>query len=286
MKEIDSLVDDIYNLFLKEGGHKPSPENLEKLGKDIATVIASRMAPAERKATLRLSNLGTPCERKLWYDINTPELGEPLDAPAKIKFLFGDILELLLLFWAREAGHEVTGEQDELVHHGVVGHRDCIIDGRVVDCKSASSYSFKKFAGNELRSNDPFGYLPQLGSYLDASRDDPRVTDKKRGSFLVIDKTLGKITLDTYALSPITQKYVDDKREVVNSNKPPKRGFEDEPEGKSGNRKLGMNCSYCAYKSTCWPGLRGFAYSYGPQYLTWIEREPKVPEISGVTDES
>ena len=272
-------MSDIYNLFLKEGGHKPQPENLEKLGKDIASVISSRMAPEPRKPSLRLSNLGTPCERKLWYDVNTPELGEQLDAPAKIKFLFGDILELLLLFWAREAGHKVEGEQDELVHHGVVGHRDCIIDGRVVDCKSASSFSFKKFASNGLRDADPFGYLVQLGSYLDASRKDDRVTDKKRGSFLVIDKTLGKICLDTYALAPIDKNEVDRKREVLNSNKPPKRAYSDEPEGKSGNRKLGLNCSYCSHKNTCWPGLRTFIYSYGPQHLTWVEREPKVPEV-------
>lgn len=243
------------------------------------------MAPPERKATLRLSNLGTPCERKLWYDINTPELGEPLDAPAKIKFLFGDILELLLLFWAREAGHKVEGEQDELVVHGVVGHRDCIIDGRVVDCKSASSYSFKKFSSNDLRGNDPFGYLPQLSSYLTASLEDERVTDKKRGSFLVIDKTLGKICLDTYKLDPVSEKYVERKKTLVNTKKLPDRGYDDEPEGKSGNRKLGLNCSYCAFKTSCWPGLRTYAYSFGPVHLTKIEREPKVPMITLGDDE-
>lgn len=273
-------------MFLKEGGHRPSPEALDKLGKDIATVIASRMAPAPRKATLRLSNLGTPCERKLWYDINTPELGESLDAPAKIKFLFGDILELLLLFWAREAGHKVEGEQDELVVNGVVGHRDCVIDGRIVDCKSASSYSFKKFAENGLRNSDPFGYLVQLRSYFTASLDDARVTDHKRGSFLVIDKTLGKITLDTYKLDPITEKYVEKKREMVNAKKIPPRGYEDEPDGKSGNRKLGMNCSYCSKKSVCWPGLRTYAYSFGPVFLTHVAREPKVPMIVESADES
>lgn len=279
MADISTLVDDIYNLFLKEGGHKPSPEALEKLGKDIAGVISNRMAPEPRKPTLRLSNLGKPCERQLYYDVNLPELGEPLTADAKIKFLFGDILELLLLFWAREAGHKVEGEQDELVVHGVVGHRDCIIDGRVVDCKSASSYSFKKFAANGLHGADPFGYLPQLGSYLTASLDDPRVTDKDKGSFLVIDKTLGKICLDTYKLKPITEKYVERKRELVNAKKLPPRGYDDEPEGKSGNRKLGLNCSYCAFKSSCWPNLRTYAYSYGPVHLTTVVREPKVPQV-------
>lgn len=247
-------------------------------------MVAQRLDPGPREPTLRLSNIGSPCERKLWYSINTPELGEALRPEAKIKFLFGDILELLLLFLAREAGHKVEGEQDVLNHHGVVGHRDCIIDGRVVDCKSASSYSFKKFSENGLQGNDPFGYLSQLGSYLDASRDDPRVTDKEQGSFLVIDKTLGKICLDTYKLDPVTPEYVQGKKDVVAQNMPPKRGFSDEPEGKSGNRKLGVNCSYCEFKSACYPRLRSFAYSYGPVHLTWVEKEPKVPEIKGDVD--
>lgn len=247
----------------------------------MARTIANRMNPPPREPTLRLSNLGTPCERNLWYGINTPELGEPIKPDAKIKFLFGDLLELLLLFLAKEAGHTVEGEQDELIVHGVVGHRDCIIDGRVVDCKSASSYSFKKFASNGLLKDDAFGYLTQLGSYLTASLEDERVTDKEKGSFLVIDKTLGKICLDTYNFDPITEEYVEGKKAVVRANKPPPRGFKDEPEGKSGNRKLGVNCSYCPFKRTCWPGLKSYAYSYGPVHLTWVEREPKVPMIIG-----
>ena len=62
--------------------------------------------------------------------------------------MFGDILEELLLFLAKEAGHTVTGQQDTLSISGVNGHRDAIIDGRLVDVKSASSYSFRKFKNN------------------------------------------------------------------------------------------------------------------------------------------
>lgn len=277
-KDISTLVEDIYALFTKEGGHKPSPEALEALGKNIATMVASRMDPPPRPPTLRLSNLGTPCERKLWYGINTPELGEPLTAPAKIKFLFGDILELLLLFWAREAGHTVEGEQDQLNVHGVIGHRDCIIDGRIVDAKSASTYSFKKFQSNGLVGDDPFGYLTQLNSYYTASEDDPRLTDKGVGSFLVIDKTLGNITLDTYKTTVVTEDFIKGKKDVLNAKKLPKRGFRDEPEGKSGNRKLGVNCSYCEFRNTCWPSLRTYLYSYGPVHLTEVVREPRVME--------
>jgi len=57
------------------------------------------------------------------------------------------------------------------------------------------------------------------------------------------------------------------------------------PEGKSGNMKLGVNCSYCPHKVTCWDdanngdGLRLFLYSNGPMWLTEVQKEPKVQEI-------
>jgi hypothetical protein len=43
--------------------------------------------------------------------------------------------------------------------------------------------------------------------------------------------------------------------------------------------KLGTGCSYCAFKKHCWPGLRGFAYSGGPRYLTNVVKTPDVPEF-------
>jgi hypothetical protein len=64
----------------------------------------------------------------------------------------------------------------------------------------------------------------------------------------------------------------------------PTRCFEGIPDGKSGNMKLGVNCSYCAFKAPCWAdandgeGLRLFIYSTGPRWLTEVEREPDVPE--------
>ena len=47
----------------------------------------------------------------------------------------------------------------------------------------------------------------------------------------------------------------------------------------SPNTKLSMQCSYCEYKKMCWPKLRTFIYSYGPEYLVDVRKEPKVPEI-------
>ena len=56
----------------------------------------------------------------------------------------------------------------------------------------------------------------------------------------------------------------------------PNRAFSDVPDGKSGNMKLGTQCSYCEFKKVCWPDLKTYIYSSGPRYLTKVVREPKV----------
>lgn len=279
-KSIDTLVEDIYALFTNDA-YKPNPSNVDNFGKRLSHHVANRLAENTKPPSLRLSNLGTPCDRKLWYSINTPGESEPLPPEVRIKFLFGDILEELLLFLAQEAGHLVEGQQDELNVNGVLGHRDAVIDGRVVDCKSASSYSFKKFEGNGLRSDDPFGYLVQLGAYLYSSRGDAAVRDHDVASFLVIDKQLGKITLDTYAKDGTDyEQMVNDKRAMLAQPEPPPRAYKAEPDGKSGNMGLGVTCSYCPFKAKCWPDMRTFIYASGPKFLTKVVNVPRVPEVN------
>lgn len=55
-------------------------------------------------------------------------------------------------------------------------------------------------------------------------------------------------------------------------------------DGAYGNRKLGVECSYCPFKVDCWQdvndgsGLRKFIYSSGPRWLTVVKKEPNVME--------
>jgi hypothetical protein len=275
MKSINTLIPDIYRLF--EEDHKVSEENSLKLGHDLGQMIERRMNEnKEYKPSLRMSNLGTKCWRQLWYKINKPELGEKLQPWTRIKFLFGDILELLLLYLAKEAGHEVRGEQDELEIEGVIGHRDGVIDGVLVDAKSASTFSFQSFRNHLELESDKFGYIDQLGAYHWASDD----VDKDIAAFLVIDKQHGHITLDKHKKNDVDYKEkVDELKEMLAQPEPPERAYSDEPFQKSGNRKLCTNCSYCAFKRECWPDLRTFLYSNKPEYLTHVEKEPRVTEI-------
>jgi len=280
-KSIETLVEDIHEVLLN-GSENVTTELCDEYGHKFAELLKSRFgAPREvKRGTLRMSNIGSPCERKLYYSVNTPEDGEELPASTIFKFSFGDTIELLLLFLSQAAGHSVEGTQDTQEIEGIKGHRDAVIDGVIIDVKSASTYSYQKFASGTLeQGNDAFGYIDQLQSYLYAGQSDPKVIDKSRAGFLVADKTLGHICLDIHEKKSIPYDLIyKHKKEMVAAPNEPPRGFTAVPDGKSGNEKLGVNCSYCDFKDKCWPGLQTYIYSTGPRYLTKVVREPKVEQ--------
>jgi hypothetical protein len=280
-KSIETLVEDMENVILGNNGWDFLLG--QNMGATVATLAKARFdKPQEPRGYLSMSGLGTPCNRKLWYKINQTELAQPLRANALLKFFYGDMIEELALCIAQQAGHTVVGQQDRMEAHGIKGSRDCVIDGMTVDVKSASPYSFKKFQEGNLREQDPFGYISQLSSYVYAAKDDPLVTNKSHGAFLVIDKVNGHICLDVYDLTEEMKTKEEEIRaikEMVAQKVPPERSFEDEPQSKtSPNMKLKMECSYCEFKRACWPGLKLYAYSHGPVYLTKVVKELRVEE--------
>lgn len=281
MPKIDTLVDDLYEVLEKPP--EVSEERYADLGQRLAASVKHSFV-REREPTLRMSNIGKPCERQLWYSINEPEKAEKLTGPQYMKFLFGHLIEELVLWFAELAGHRVEGRQDEQEIVGIKGHRDVVLDGVVTDAKSASTYSFKKFKNHLKKEEDSFGYVDQIQSYLHTGQNDPIVTEKDKAAFLVIDKTLGNICLDVHEKEdfPIEAVY-ERKKKLVASDEVPARGFDPEPMGKSGNMKLGVNCSYCEFRKHCHPGLRTFLYSYGPVHLVEVVKQPDVLEI---TDEA
>jgi len=271
-KKIDTLVTDIYS-FLTSTHTSVSREELDKFGKSLADKLYSQFTRVQ-KFSLRVSNLGTPCRRKLWYSANKPETAEPINGSARLKFLFGDVIEELILLLARLSGHEVSDEQAEVSVGGVRGHIDAVVDGRLVDVKSASTPSYKKFKDHLAPETDGFGYLGQLGTYAHGRKTDV-------ASFVVVDKTLGNVTLDTHVFQDKDyDKDIAEVRDILSQPTPPARHYDDKPFQESGNRQLGFECSYCAFKRECWPGLRRFAFARAPVDLTVVVREPQVPEIT------
>lgn len=290
-KTIDELVPDIYQVLrnsLEGKGVKLTIEQQAELGAAIAGKVRralDRGLTMRLPKTLRMSEIGKPCLRQLWYTVYYPEKGEKLLPHTQFKFLYGDILEELVLFLAKVAGHKVEGEQEQLefMHNGwrIVGHRDAIIDDVLVDVKSASSYSFKKFEEGLDDGNDAFGYRMQLQCY---NANGP----SRNMAWIPVDKQNGTIGLSKHRRPNYVN--VPDRLDAItaaldNPVVEPARTFDLVPEGKSGNMKLGVECSYCSFKQECWKasnagyGLRAFSYAGRPVFLGTVVRTPKVPEI-------
>lgn len=284
MKDISTLIADIHNLFSQEGT-KVSDENLRIFADNVAAATKKSLEDGrqQKEPSLRMSKLGTP-DRKLWYELNLPFDEEKLrvDPTLSIKFLYGHILEELILLLVKEAGHTVEGEQGEVEILGVLGHRDCKIDGVTVDVKSASKFAFQKFKDGTLSQDDPFGYMAQISSYMFADKSD-------RGGFLVINKETGELTLmmvdsmDT--INP--EDRINHLRNVVlpKPSPPEEKCYAPQPNGKSGNMELNKNCAWCPFKELCWQdsnggkGLRKFKYATGVKYLTEVVKQPEVDEL-------
>lgn len=281
--KIENLVDDIYSQLsgLSEGKQfNLNEEDLDMTMGRIKFSILEWSKPSERNSefTLRMSNIGKPM-RQLWYESKAEPSSFVADGATQIKFLYGHILEEIVLMLVRAAGHTVTDEQKEVTVKGIKGHIDCKINGEVVDVKTASRIAFNKFKDGRLPEDDPFGYMSQLAGYEEAEQTD-------QGGFLVINKESGELCF--YQPEDLDKPNINTRikniKEALKLNTPPPRCYESVPDGKKGNMKLNKNCSYCPYKFDCYKdandgqGLRGFKYANGITYLTHVEAAPRVEE--------
>ena len=190
--KVETVVEDIYSQLegLSYGNElKLKEEDLDLTVARIKASIQSWAKPSERDSNfhLRMSNVGRPL-RQLWYENKLPAKSSTPSAATQIKFLYGHILEEIVLMFVRAAGHLVTDEQKEVEVNGIKGHIDCKIDGEVVDIKTASRIAFSKFREGRLSEDDPFGYLSQLAGYEEAEKS-------FEGGFLVLNKEGGDLCL-------------------------------------------------------------------------------------------
>ena len=284
MPNLHDLISDIESLFSSRSTVEPSEADLQIFLDNVREAVTSTFSRNnsldEKRDKLRMSNIGKP-DRQLWYEINrTDDEVEDLPYSLLIKFLYGSILEELLVLICKTAGHSVTDQQKEHNILGVKGHQDARVDDVVVDFKSASGFSFKKFKDQTLFENDPFGYIGQLSAYAYANKVD-------KAAFIVIDKQSGEIAvMPVHGMEMINvEDRITNLKTSLKSSEPPPKCYEAVPDGKSGNMKLAVGCQYCNFKLNCWQdanngkGLRGFKYSNGIKYLTEVRQEPRVDEV-------
>lgn len=283
MKKLENLIEDIYKPLEELSNGVPLPLSEKALDETLERIKGSILGwanPTERDRAfnLRMSNIGRPA-RLLWYQ-KRDDSESAINASTQIKFLYGHILEEILLMLVKLSGHSLTDQQKPVEVEGILGHIDCKIDGEVIDVKTASNFSFNKFKFGKLSEDDPFGYLGQLEGYEKAE-------GTSRGGFLVINKESGEICLfqpEELDKPNIITKIQNLKKSLELETKPEKC-YDPIPDGKKGNMKIAKPCVYCKYKHDCHSdtnggeGLRTFKYSTGYVYLTHVEKTPQVEEI-------
>jgi len=284
MKKLDTVVEDIYKEVSKisEGKTlKVTEKQLDEFAAGMKSAMKHWLTPREvKKPYLRMSNIGKP-ERQLWYDMKLDPKENIIDASTQIKFLYGHLLEEVVLFLVNLSGHKITDQQKEVKIKGIKGHMDCKIDGEVVDIKSASNFAFRKFKDGTLPNKDSFGYLAQLAGYEEAEQS-------TGGGFLAINKESGELSLfKPQSLDkPNIKQKIDTLNKQLKKKTPPVRCHAPVPNGSYGNMQLPTECKWCPHKFVCHKdanegkGLRTFKYSTGLTYLTKVVRLPKVEEVN------
>lgn len=284
--ELKTLVPDIYDLVGKLEGERSITEEIEphvdEFCKNIreALIHWSILQDQTRKDGLRMSNIGQK-DRRLWMGMHKEIPEGETEHPSKfIKFLYGHLLEQVMLLLVKASGHEVTGEQGEVNVFGIKGHMDFIIDGEVVDGKTASNFAFKKFVDGKLADDDPFGYLTQLAGYEHSN-------GTNEGGFLVMNKENGRLCLHIpdEMDKPNIEERVKKAKELQTLEIAPEPCNLPVPKGEGGNMTIHRMCGWCPYKFECHKdsndgaGLRKFQYRHGVEYFTQVKKLPRVEEI-------
>jgi len=266
-KNLNTLVDDIYKKLSVLGKGKSlnlSEESIEQFGESMKEVLRHWSTPKPRATeTLRMSNIGRP-NRQLWFDMKTEQQAQEIPPSTFIKFLYGHMLEEVVLLLVKLAGHTVSDEQKNVKIKGIEGHMDCVIDGEVIDVKTASGYAFKKFKDGTLAEDDTFGYMSQLAGY-EAGHG------TSNGGFLAMNKESGELALyiPEELDKPNIETKIDTVKKSLKKSAPPELCYKPIPDGSSGNMKLPRGCFFCRHKLECHKdsnngkGLRVFKYSKG-----------------------
>ena len=108
-KTTDTLVDDIYAMMESKDAD-PSVDveaEIEKFGENVKALMRTEFGREKRvdKRTLRLSNVGRT-DRFLWNVVNGTKK-EKIEPHTYVKFMYGHLVEELLLFLTRMSGHTV-----------------------------------------------------------------------------------------------------------------------------------------------------------------------------------
>ena len=245
-----------------------SDELIEEFGEACKSAFKKQFTDKRQENfSYRMSNIGKPlCQLQME---KKGIKGEGLPYNIKMRNLFGDLIEASAITIMKASGIEITDVQKQVkLGDEISGTLDIKIGGKVWDIKSASPYSFENKFGDSggfdaVVKDDAFGYVSQGFLYGEADKSDFAgwiVINKSTGEWCVTETPQENSEYKKQAL-----KKAKDNIEALKNDKPFKRCFTDEEEffykKPTGNKVLGISCSFCPYKKACW----GDKLQYLPQ---------------------
>ena len=99
MSNIDTLVRDIYDTVVNKEAAEGVDlyDEIELFGENCKKLMTNLFTEKRDGRTLRMSNIGRK-DRYLWNAVNNPDVSEELPPNTYVKFMYGHLIEELLLF--------------------------------------------------------------------------------------------------------------------------------------------------------------------------------------------
>jgi len=259
----------------------------EQVAQDVKAALEKQFSgPSRDEFKLRMSNIGRP-KCQLWFEKNDSEDKTPLPPHFLMNMIIGDIVEAVFKGLLRAAGISFTDNEKVTLKledgTEINGEFDMVLDDAVDDVKSASPWSYQnKFASSAaLADGDSFGYIAQLVGYS-------RAAGKRMGGWWVVNKANGEFKYvpaeDIDEATVLSE--IQDTVSYINNDEPFQRCFEPVSETHyrkpTGNKKLGIGCSFCSYKHKCWPGLKTMpavmSTAKNPPMVDYVELAPEYDD--------
>ena len=215
----------------------------------------------EKSFRARMSNIGKPlCQLQMEKSNAEPE-GQPYNN--KMRNTFGDLIEALAVTIIKASGIKVDSTQKSVSYNidksKIDGTYDIEIGKSIYDIKSASPWAFEHKFGDEggfnsIVEDDSFGYLSQGYLYSESE-------NKRFGGWIVINKSTGEWLVTETPTEDEKYKNIainlsKENLHALDEGKPFRRCFSDIEETfrkiPTGNKVLGIVCSFCPYKFPCW----------------------------------
>ena len=279
----------VYSFLQKamKGESDMAEEIRDQVAQDVKAALEKQFSgPSRDEFKLRMSNIGRP-KCQLWFEKNDSEDKTPLPPHFLMNMIIGDIVEAVFKGLLRAAGISFTDNEKVTLKledgTEINGEFDMVLDDAVDDVKSASPWSYQnKFASSAaLADGDSFGYIAQLVGYS-------RAAGKRMGGWWVVNKANGEFKYvpaeDIDEATVLSE--IQDTVSYINNGEPFQRCFEPVSETHyrkpTGNKKLGVGCSFCSYKHKCWPSLvtkpAVMSTAKNPPMVDYVELAPEYEE--------